>query len=387
MLKGNKLRIYPTKQQCDDLNCMFGNDRFIWNQMLNMLNERYQNNHHAYFLTTYELNYLLKQLKVEYPFLKISDSSSLQVTNDNLVKAFQHFFKKISGKPRFHSRKASKQSYTGKSIITIVGKHYLKVPKLGYVKCSDTSCISGHLIKRYTVSLAPTGKYYLAVNYECENQAFKKTDKVVGIDLNASELAIFSNGTHVPSLDTKDLETELRLAQRKLSRRYQRAKRLIQYDQQYHKDNVRELTDFPNYQKQRHYVAKLHAKIANKRNDYLHKLTTYLVKHFDKIVIEDLKVSNMLKNHHLAHQIASQSWYELRRQLTYKCNWYGKKLIVVSPHNTSRICSQCGQKNANFDNLTTNQWLAVRQWICPHCGAVLNRDVNAAINILNKGLA
>ena len=169
------------------------------------------------------------------------------------------------------------------------------------------------------------------MNYECENQTFSKTNRQVGIDLNASELAIFSNGTHVPSLDTKDLETKLRLAQRKLSRRYQRAKRLIQYDQQYHKVNVRELTDFPNYQKQRHYVAKLHAKIANKRNDYLHKLTTYLVKHFDKIVIEDLKVSNMLKNHHLAHQIASQSWYELRRQLTYKCAWYGKELIVVSP--------------------------------------------------------
>lgn len=120
MLKGNQLRIYPTKQQCNDLNCMFGNDRFIWNQMLNMLNERYQNNHHAYFPSAFELNYLLKQLKVKYPFLKISDSSSLQVTNDNLVKAFQRFFKKISGKPRFHSRKANQQSYTGKSIINLV---------------------------------------------------------------------------------------------------------------------------------------------------------------------------------------------------------------------------------------------------------------------------
>ena len=95
----------------------------------------------------------------------------------------------------------------------------------------------------------------------------------------------------------------------------------------------------------------------------------------------------MMKNHHLAHQIASQSWYELRRQLTYKCAWYGKELIVVSPRNTSRICSQCGQKNANFDNLTTNQWLAVRQWICPHCGAVLTVMLMLRINILNKGLA
>ena len=355
MLKGNKLRIYPTKQQCDDLNCMFGNDRFIWNRMLNMLNERYQNNHHAYFPTTYELNYLLKQLKIEYPFLKISDSSSLQVTNDNLVKAFQRFFKKISGKPCFHSRKASKQSYTGKSTLKVISKHYLKVPKLGYVKCSDTSCINEHIIKRYTVSLAPTGKYYLAVNYECENQAFIKTSKSIGIDLNTSELVTWSDGTHVPSLDTKLLEAKLRLAQRKLSRRYQRAKRLIQYDQQYHKDNIRELTDFHNYQKQRHYVAKLHAKITNKRHDYLHKLTTYLVKHFDNIVIEDLKVSNMIKNHHLAHQIANQSWYELRRELEYKCAWYGKKLIVVPARDTSRICSQCGQKNTSFDDLTTNQ--------------------------------
>lgn len=388
MLKGNKMKLYPNKEQQQKLLCMFGNQRFVWNQMLAMLNDRYRNNHNAIFPSKYELNILLPILKKENPFLKISNSQALQMSCESLYDSFKRFFKRISGHPKFHSRKANKQSFTGKQGCVVVGKHYIKLPKLGYLKVSNTDCIQKHAIKRYTITFNSTGKFFLSVNYENENQVFKQMGNAVGIDLNTSELATFSDGKHIPSLNLKYLERKLNIEQRKLSRRYQCAKALIDQDKAFKaKDQQRELTDFSNYQRQRQVVARLHEKISNKRRDYLQKITTEIVRKYDTIVIEDLKVSNMVKNHHLAHKIEHQAWYEFRRELEYKCKWYGKQLVVVDPKNTSRICSNCGAKNHEFDNLSQNQWLATREWKCPMCKAYHERDINAAQNILNKGLA
>lgn len=388
MLKGNKMKLYPNKEQQQKLLCMFGNQRFVWNQMLAMLNARYQNNHDAVFPSKYELNILLPTLKKENPFLKVSNSQALQMSCESLYDSFKRFFKRLSGHPRFHSRKANRQSFTGKQGCKVVGKHYIRLPKLGYLKVSNTQCIQNHSIKRYTISFNSTGKYFLSVNYESENQTFNKTDKSVGIDLNTSELAVFSDETRIPSLNLKYLEHKLQTEQRKLSRRYHLAKTLIDQDKAFKpKDKQRELSDFSNYQKQRQVVARIHEKIKNKRRDNLQKITTGIVKGYDTIVIEDLKVSNMVKNHHLAHKIEHQSWYEFRRELEYKCGWYGKQLIVVDPKNTSRVCSHCGAKNHEFDNLSQNQWLSTREWICPTCKKHHDRDVNAAQNILNTGLA
>lgn len=394
MLKGNKLRLYPNQEQQQALAYMFGNQRFVWNQMLAMLNGRFENNKQSKFPSKYELNILLPTLKQEYPFLKISNSQSLQMSCESLFEAFKRFFKRIVGHPNFHSRRANKQSFTGKQNCMVVGKHYLKVPKLGYLKVSNTQCIQNHPIKRYTISFNSTGKYFLSVNYESESQAFEKTDKAVGIDLNTSVLATLSDedltvkDSSIPSLNLKPLERQLRIEQRKLSRRYLLAKMLIDQDKVFKpKEQQRTLDDFPNYQRQKQRVARLHKLISNKRYDYLQKVTTWIVKHYDTIVIEDLKVSNLVKNHHLAHKIEHQSWYEFRRELEYKCGWYGKQLIVVDPKDTSRICSSCGQKNHEFDNLDQNEWLRTREWTCPNCGVHHDRDKNASINILNKGLA
>lgn len=387
MLKGMKLKAYPNQEQKHALFCMFGNQRFVWNQMLAMLNDRFENNKQSKFPSKYELNILLPTLKQEYSFLKISNSQALQMSCESLFDAFKRFFKRISGHPNFHSRKASKKSFTGKQGCVVVSKHYVKIPKLGYLKVSNTAGIQNHKIKRYTVSFNSTGKFFLSVNYEGENQAFNKTENAVGIDLNTGELAVFSNETRIPSLNLKPLERKLRVEQRKLSRRYLRAKVEMDFDKTFKsKDKQRDLFDFPNYQRQKRVVARIHEKIRNKRRDYIQKITTDIVKNYDTIVIEDLKVSNMLKNHHLAHKIEHQSWYEFRRELEYKCEWYGKQLIVVSPNNTSRICSKCGQKNHEFDNLDQNEWLATREWTCPTCHQYHDRDVNAAMNILNKGL-
>ena len=194
MLKGLKLKLYPNRSQLEQLDLMFGNDRFVWNQMLAMMNKRYGNNKQLPFLGKFKLNYLLKPLKLEYPFLKQSDSSSLQVVNEFLTQAWKNFFNDKTGrvgKPKFHSRKYLRQSYTGKSTIKVAGKHYLKIPKLGYVKSSKTTCLKDCKIKRYTLSLEADGKYYLAIQAEAPKlKEFPKTGKAVGIDVGVGELAI-----------------------------------------------------------------------------------------------------------------------------------------------------------------------------------------------------
>ena len=378
MLKGIKLRLYPNKLQQDQLWQMFGNDRFVWNQMLAMMNERYKNNKKLPFLSKFKLDCLLKPLKQEYPFLKNSDSSSLQVVDASLNQAWKNFFSDKTGKPRFHSRKYLKYSYTGKSVVQVIGKRYLKMPKLGYVKTSKTNILKDTKIKRYTVVLEPTGKYYLSLQVEARPvEKFNQTGKNVGIDVGIADLAILSNGLKYPSFDSSYYEKKAVCWQKKYSRRRHLAKLLCLQDKYRKVLCPRNLDSFSNWQKAQRAKAVYQAKVAFQRKDYLHKLTTHLVKQYDVIVIEDLKVKNLQKNHHLAKAIANASWSIFRQMLEYKCQWYGKKLIVVDPKNTSRICSKCGYNSGEKP-------LNIREWTCPKCQAHHDRDINAAVNILNK---
>ena len=380
MIKGIKLRLYPNAKQRDQLTQMFGNNRFIWNIMLNMAKERYKNNPNSQFVEKYGMDALLKPLKQEYPFLKESDSTSLQVVNQNLDQAFKRLFKHQGGYPRFKSRKSIKQSYTGKVAVKVVAKRYLKLPKLGLIKTSKTGQLEGLKIKRYTVSYDPTGRYYLSLIVDDPNiQPLDSTGAVVGIDMGVADLAITSDGKKYGTFNPKYLDKQVRTWQSKFSKRRQRALVKVRQWNHNHKDTKMVLNDYQNWQKSRKQKIRYQTKIANKRKDYLHKLTTDLVKNYDVIVIEDLKVKNLQKNHHLAKSIANASWYQFRTMLTYKCAWYGKQLVIVKPNYTSQICSSCGFHSGPKP-------LQIREWTCPQCGIHHDRDINAAVNILHKGL-
>jgi len=380
VLKGIKLRLYPNQTQQNQLWQMFGNNRFVWNQMLEMAKYRYKNNPSSQFINGYQMDALLKALKQEYPFLKESDSTSLQVVNHNLDQAFQMLFKHQGGYPRFKSKRASKQSYTGKATITVVAKRYIKLPKLGLIKTSKTGKLNSVKVKRYTVSYDATGRYYLSLQVEAEIDEFTKTGAVVGLDVGVADLAITSDGVKYGTFNAKWLEKQAINWQRKFSKRRDQATIVVrQWNHNKNHIGKIELDDYRNWKRAKQIKSRYQQKIANKRKDYLHKITTDLVKNYDVIVIEDLRTKNLMRNHHLAKSIANASWYQFRSMLEYKCAWYDKQLIVVSPKDTSRICSICGYNSGPKP-------LEIREWTCPQCSAHHDRDINAAVNILHKGL-
>lgn len=397
VFKGIKLRLYPNKEQEVALKQMCGNDRFLWNVLNEMLQTRYENNKHLYngdkskeakekrkhvMLSAYDMNYLLPLLKIEFPFLEYSDSTALQVVTSNLNKAYSNFFKTPSqfGLPKFKKLGVCKLSYTGKSTIKLLAKRYLQLPKIGCIKTSKTNCLKDVKIKRYTVEQDSTNRWYVSFQVETNVNEFDKTDKSVGLDLGLTDMVIGSDGFKSGRFLVPELENEIKSKQKIYSKRRHYAKVKIAMDKNRKVINPRTLLDFMNVEKARVTKAKSQKHLANKRKDFLHKLSTNLVKTYDVIVIEDLKSENMMKNHKLAKAIDNASWYEFRTMLEYKCKWYGKQLIVVPPHYTSQECSNCHHNSGK-------KTLDIREWTCDNCGIHHDRDINAAKNILTKGLS
>ncbi|ALJ97745.1 transposase [Lactobacillus phage CL1] len=374
-LKGIKVRIYPNQEQQLKIKLNFGYNRFVWNQMLNMMIERYKNNPEAKFLNAFALNNLLPALKVEYPWLKDAESTSLQSTTHDLVEAYKKFFKLHKGFPKFKSRKFPKQSYQSKMGIKLIDKHHLKLPKLGTMYFKSGKQPQGK-IKNVTIRLSATGKFYAALLVDTDIEPLAKTSNSVGIDMGVADLMITSDGVKYPTIRfDKLLSKKKHYWEKRLARRRLQAQKEIAWDKHNKVIEPRELSDFKNYLKAKRMVAKYNEKIANQRNNYLHNLTKALVEQYDVIKIEDLKTKNLLKNHKLSRAIANQSWRGLRSQLEYKCEWYGKQLVTVNPRKTSQICSSCGYDDGKHT-------LDIRQWTCPNCGINHDRDINAAVNIL-----
>lgn len=395
--KGIKLRLYPNKSQEKDIRQMCGNSRFLWNLLYDMQLKRYENNkdlcedsseeaklkRSRIVVSAYQMNYLLPQLKKEYPFLKLSDSTALTAISDQLYKAYMNFFRnpKHFGLPNFKSLKTHRLSYTGSlASARVAAKRYIRLPKIGYIKVSKTDRLRGLKIKRYTVEFDSTNKWYISFQVEFEPAELTKTGKIVGIDVGLTDLAVYSDGFKSGRFLEKDLTDKIERSQSVYSKRRHYAKVKIAMDNRNKVINPRTMPDFSNVEKARVTKAKLQKHLANKRKDFLHKLTTDLVRNYDVIVIEDIKAKKMIRNSSLAKSIANAAWREFRIMLEYKCRWYGKQLIAVSPNYTSQECSDC-------HHLDGKKTLDIREWTCSKCGAHHDRDINAAKNILNRVLA
>ena len=417
ILLGVKLKLYPNKAQKQTIEQTFGNSRFIWNQFHSMQESRYNamiNDYNRYkekakenkqkiinpiYIWDYDMQKLLTELKKEYSWLHFSDATVLQKTLSNLDQAYKNFFKKPDQfeKPKFKSRKHRSQAFTGranklksgKTSIYVAGPRYVYVPKLGFIKTSKTTRINGQ-IKEYTITRESFGDYYISFQIEePDRELLVKTKQLMGGDLGLTHLLTLSNGLKFPKFSPRQALARSLKAQSKASKSMNRNSKILNtkeliylietgiFDE--NKYSASDLFDFKNHEKRMKKSAKAQRKVTNKHHDYLHKLTTALVKTYDVIVLEDLKVKNMLKNHKLAKAISNASWATFVRFLRYKCNWYGKLFILVPPHYTSRICHQCGWDSGEKP-------LDIREWACPHCHETHDRDINAAINILYRGL-
>lgn len=366
MNKAYRYRLYPTAEQEVMFTKTFGCVRFVYNKMLADRLEHYK-------ATGKHLNNTPAQYKTEFPWLKEVDCLALCNAQLNLNKAYNNFWKnrKHFGKPHFHSKKGGRCSYstnnqinkkTQQCSIRIEGNK-IRLPKVGMVKLvMHRPLMENSTIKTVTISKTPTGKYYISILVEYENQILPVIpEKFVGLDfaMNGLYVASDEDDANYPHFLRK-AGKRLAKAQRKLSKRQKGSH---------------------NREKQRLRVAKVHEKVANQRKDFLHKKSHHLANHYDVIGVENISVKAMAKRKkggklNFGKSVADNGYSMFVNMLVYKLAWQGKQLVKVDKwFPSSQLCHKCGYKNEETKNLS------VREWDCPNCNSRHNRDKNAAINI------
>nr|DAS50704.1 MAG TPA: endonuclease [Caudoviricetes sp.] len=360
MNKAYNFRLYPNKEDQVLLSKHFGSVRFIYNTMLKF--KQFYYDKLGINLSNRELSYALTHLKKleEYSWLNEINSQTLQAVLKDLDSAFTNFYQGRNSFPKFKSKKTNRFSFRVPQKVSIVNGNRLKILKFPKgIKVKQHQEIIG-TIKNATIKLNPSGKYYVSLLVEYDNQIPAKPkveySSAVGVDLGIKTYATLSNKvSYTYPMYLENNLVKLKDLQVKFSKSKSKRVRLK--------------------------IAKLHEKVANQRLDFIHKLTKELTNNYKSIAIEDLDVKEMSKsNSSLSRRISDCSWYTFRQLLTYKSELYGCNLIVIPRfYPSSKSCSDCNYIN---DNLK----LTDREWLCPNCGLTLDRDYNASLNILNKGL-
>ena len=361
MLKAFKYRIYPNQEQKEMMAKIFGQVRFVYNLGLETKIMNYAGN--KINVDCFDLNKQITELKnTDAPWLKESPSQALQMSIRNLDNAYTNFFRGF-GFPKFKNRYGKQSFQLPQGVFLSENKKQIFLPKLRYIDIDLHREFKGE-IKTVTVSRTITNKYYVSVLVEnnIPNPEKKEinVDTSVGLDLGIKDFVITSDGMKFKNHDFfKSAMNELRIQQRSLARKVKGSN---------------------HYLKQKMVISLLHEHIRNQRQDYLHKISKYLVDNYDTICMENLNVSGMVKNHKLARVISDMGWSEFKSMIEYKCDWYGKNLSIIGRFDpSSKTCNVCGSINKD---LTLND----REWTCKKCDSIHDRDINAAMNIRNFGL-
>jgi putative transposase len=374
MYKGYKFEILPSEEQKELIWKTIGCNRLVYNRMLRKKIRYYEK--HGKSLSKIDIDKRITKLKhnENFDFLNEVDSASFQCTSEYLHQAYQRFFKGQNQFPKFHSKHSSHQSYTTKFILgnikVLFDENLVQLPKLGKIDAKLYQDFGGD-IKYATVSY-DGNKYWVSFQVEVkEPKALSKTTQCCGIDLGVKDFAtVFSkekvDGKHCSKVENpkhlKKSQERIKFLQKNLSRKKKGSN---------------------NYVKAKKKLNKKHTKVRNQRKDFLHKLSKHLVDENQVICIEDLQVKNMIQDapSKVRDSIFDVGFRMFRSMLEYKCNWYGRQLVVVpSNYPSSQLCWKCHHKNPEVKNLD------VRSWTCPHCGCKHDRDKNAARNILTEGL-
>ena len=355
--KAYKFRIYPTKIQIDFLNKQFGAVRFIYNYFLNQRDTQFKETgkSDSYYAQTKALKLMKGQ--EEFKWLKEINSQTCQQALQCLDAAYLKFFRKETAFPRFKKKK-NYQSFCVPQHFKILEKGII-IPKLkSQIKCKFYREIIGE-VKSLTISKTPIGKYFVSILVEQENEYKQTSEGKIGIDLGIKNFVTLSDGTKYSF---------------SVSKKTKKLKKLQHYYSKKQKGSKRK-------EKLRLRIARLNEKIANSRLDFQHKLSTKLTNEYQTICLETLRVKNMMKNHKLARAIGEASWYSFVNMLQYKGKWKGCDIIQIDQfYPSSKTCSVCNWKKENLK-------LSERSWICPKCGTIHDRDINAAKNILTYGLS